>query len=480
MTALAGSPTVAGQRIGRFRTVNTSGVIGVLGAAVILLAIVAGVVLAAVSGSVRDGLTVIGHQAAPQVTATEDLSFALADMDARLTNVLLVGADPDLATFRAENLGTYELRRGQADAALQQASVVAGANPTAQRIVREVLDQLGTYQAVAAQAMLRSDQEHNPAGRPSSSVLDLYRHATDLMSATLRTAHRLTEINSGLLNQSYEDKRGVTVTARWWLVILGGSLIVALVGLQVVLRFRLRRRINPALLLASILAGWLVIGGIAVLATESEHLRVAKQDAFDSLFALRQARTVSYDANADESRYLMDPDRAAQYQQAFLDKTQLSAGVQANDIRFYIAALDERVVSYHADNTNVRITGYFGTELNNITFPGERAAVDQLLAVLQNYHRDDSTMRAQVARGDLLAAIKFCTSMAPGDSSYYFSAYDTALATLIDINQHAFDASILDGETAIGPWTGLFPYGTAALIAILVVIGLWPRLAEYR
>ena len=45
--------------------------------------------------------------------------------------------------------------------------------------------------------------------------------------------------------------------------------------------------------------------------TEAEHLRVAKKDAFDSVLALTQARAVSYDANADESRYLIDPDRAA-------------------------------------------------------------------------------------------------------------------------------------------------------------------------
>jgi hypothetical protein len=49
---------------------------------------------------------------------------------------------------------------------------------------------------------------------------------------------------------------------------------------------------------------------------------VAKQDAFDSVLALSRMRAVSYDANADESRYLVDPARAGQYRQAFLDKSQ--------------------------------------------------------------------------------------------------------------------------------------------------------------
>ena len=48
---------------------------------------------------------------------------------------------------------------------------------------------------------------------------------------------------------------------------------------------------------------------------------MAKSEAFDSIVALSQARAVSDDANADESRYLVDPARAGQYQQAFEDKS---------------------------------------------------------------------------------------------------------------------------------------------------------------
>lgn len=46
----------------------------------------------------------------------------------------------------------------------------------------------------------------------------------------------------------------------------------------------------------------------------AECLRVAKKDSFDSVLALNRARAVSYDANADESRYLADPQRADQYE----------------------------------------------------------------------------------------------------------------------------------------------------------------------
>ena len=57
---------------------------------------------------------------------------------------------------------------------------------------------------------------------------------------------------------------------------------------------------------------------------------------------------MSYDANADESRYLVDPARAAQYQQAFLAKSQRLADVGKVGIFGYDAALAADIRAYHA------------------------------------------------------------------------------------------------------------------------------------
>ncbi|MEU2234932.1 APC family permease [Streptomyces vietnamensis] len=43
--------------------------------------------------------------------------------------------------------------------------------------------------------------------------------------------------------------------------------------------------------------------------------------------ALSRARAVAYDANADESRYLLDPSRRAAYEQSFLEKSQQLYGI---------------------------------------------------------------------------------------------------------------------------------------------------------
>ena len=122
-------------------------------AATIVLAVLLGL---GVQGQ-RDGLRVIGGQAAPVVVAAADLYFALNDMDAQVANVLLVGQAPNLGFTRDQAQAIYEQRRVQADADLQ-AIAAAGGDETVRRQVRQVLDLLGSYEALAAQTILLEQQ----------------------------------------------------------------------------------------------------------------------------------------------------------------------------------------------------------------------------------------------------------------------------------------------------------------------------------
>src|SRR6266498_1422651 len=195
--------------------------IRVFAAVAVLVAVAVSLVLALGAGAMRDGLTVIGHRTALRVTATEDLYFALADMDAQLANVLLAGDDPSLREVRTFAGDTYEKDRTRAGADLQQATTVAGDDAGAQKSVRQVLDQFGDYQSLAAQTILLNDREGNDAGRPSADVLGLQRRATDVMHSVLDTARKLTDANAALLDRSYQDSRATTVAMRWLLDGLG-------------------------------------------------------------------------------------------------------------------------------------------------------------------------------------------------------------------------------------------------------------------
>jgi len=449
-------------------------------AAAVALACCLAAVIAVASGALGGQFQAIGNRDAPTVDSTTGLYFSLNDMDAQVANVLLVGGDAALATDRSQDLAIYGRDRATADADLTQALATSGGNAAAQRELRSVLDGVGQYEALAADALLTDQQGRSSVGRAPAPSLAYYQQATDLMRTTiLPSVSSLTSVSAARLDASYSDGTSTAWTAAGVVIAAGVALIAILVGLQLYLSARFRRLVTPALAAATLVAAALVITAATRLSTEAGHLKVAKQDAFDSILALTQARAVSYDANADESRYLVDPVRAAQYQQAFLAKSQQLADVGNVGIFGYDAALGGDIRAYDADNNDVRFGGYLGAEFRNITFPGERAAAVRTLLAYQVYERDDRKLRA-MAKTDLAAAVAYDIGTAPGQSDSAFNQYDADLSSVIAINSAAFTDAIQAGQGDTAPWNLAFPVAGAALLAALVLAGVRPRLAEYH
>ncbi|HTJ40429.1 MAG TPA: hypothetical protein VL738_45110 [Dactylosporangium sp.] len=464
---------------GLLREGGTATRIRLLAAAVALLAVALAAVLTAEAGRQRDALRLIGHQAAPEVVATADLYFALNDMDAQLANALLVGDDTTLGFTRAQALRLYDQRRAQVSRDLQQAAAASSDPATAQR-VRELLDALGRYETLAARTILLDEQApHRPGETPAAALAEYRQASAQLAGELLPAARDLTDRHAAALERTYEDEHAHLLAVRAWLVALGGLLLVALAGLQVYLARRFRRALNAPLLAATALAVALAGGGIALASSTAEHLRAAKQDAFDSILVLQRARAVSYDANADESRYLVDPQRAGQYEAAFLAKTQELVTLDGASLATYDDRLDAALQAYRRQHADVGWHGYFGTEFRNITFAGERAAAETALTRFATYQADDRHIRELVAGGDRRGAIAFCTSYREGDSNYAFDQYDKALVALVDINQRAFDGHINDAERQLSSAT-YAPAALGAAVLAMLLLGLRGRLREYR
>lgn len=446
--------------------------IRVLAGGPIALVLVLATVLTAALAGLTGTLDTVGHRTGPQVEATSDLYFALSDMDAQVANVLLVGNAANLGTTRRQALDLYARRRDEADADLQQAATAgAGISP--------VLDPLGQYESLAGQA-IELDAANPVPGRPGTAALDRYRQATDLMrTRLLPAAQTLTRRNAAVLDRSYTGGRSGLLTARIWTAVIGLALLAALAGSQLFLRRRFRRRYDRALLAATVLVVGLLLASTAQLSFEAERLRTAKEDAFGSVLALSQARAVSYNSNADESRFLLDPQRADQYQAAFAAESRQLVDLGDVGIAGYDAALAKALDAYRADHGDVRFTGYFGTEFRNITFPGERTAAERTVTAYQAYQRDDRRIRDLVRQGRLDDAIAFDTSAAPGGSDWAYGQYATALDALIGINRGAFSQSIAAGEDGLSGWTPAL-WATTAAVTGLVLLGVRRRLAEYR
>ncbi|MFF6808024.1 hypothetical protein [Streptomyces sp. NPDC012616] len=208
-------------------------------------------------------------------------------------------------------------------------------------------------------------------------------------------------------------------------------------------------------------------------------VRGARRDAFDSVVALSRARALAYDANADESRYLLDPQRRDQYARAFLAKSQELYGIKGATLSTYDAGLATTWKAYESDPRDPRFTGEFRRELDNITFPGERAAAERTVQTYAVYQRDDRRIRALLAAGKEQQAVEFCMGWEPGTSNADFGAWTAALDKVTGINKAHFTDSVREGRSSVAdllPWTG----GLLLTAFFLTALGLRPRLAEFR
>ncbi|WP_131758828.1 hypothetical protein, partial [Actinomadura fibrosa] len=435
---------------------------------VVLLVVLLAVTWAAVANA-REGVRVIGHDAGPQVVATGDLYFQLTNMDAQLANALLTGDAAGGGRDRA--LAGYDQSRSKAGQALLQASKLAD-ETTEDNTARELVYGLGQYERLAGQAILLDQQSSHGPGSPPENVLKLYRQATDLMKLDLLPkAYNLTLDNGTLVRHTYEDKRSNVLAGRTWILVSGLALLAALAGLQVYLAVRYRRMLNPALALATLGTLVLVVAATVMLSGQASHLREAKEDGFDSILALSRTRAISNSANADETRFLLDPQRADAYEQVFLSKSQTVLYLKAGNLNEYNTAVQKGLAF---EPGRAPFLGFLGTEANRSDEPEQRQALVRVLDEFKRFQQNDRAMRNLVNGGQRAQAVS-----SRGTAAADYVRYDKALQDLIGTHQASFSEAVDDGDGGTKGWYAVLPIA-GVVIAGLVLAGVRPRLAEYR
>jgi hypothetical protein len=415
---------------------------------------------------------------APRTTSAADLDLALNDMDAQAANILLSSGNAGkgrLATPYEKAVGFYGDARRAIGHDLRTLAVAAQGDRTDEHTVESLTDDFAEYQELIGRAL---ENDARTGGKPAA--LADYRKATDLLqNHLLPGARKLVDSNNSAFNTRYAQARSTLATQLVVAVVLGILLLVALGVLQWYLARRFHRILNPGVLSAMVCAVLAVLLGVQALSATAEHLRGARRDAFDSVVALSRARAIAYYANADESRYLLDPERREQYGQAFLVKSQELYGLKAANLTTYDDELATTWQAYRSDHGDLRFTGEFRRELDNITFAGERAAAEKTVETYAVYQRDDRKIRALLAQGKEREAVAFCMGWEEGTSNAHFGAWMTALDKVTGINRRHFTGSVQAGRSAVGH---LLPGALGALVAAvaLTALGLRPRLAEFR
>jgi hypothetical protein len=325
-----------------------------------------------------------------------------------------------------------------------------------------MFDNLGRYLELYAEMRYRKDTGD------ATGALASYEAATDLMhNRILPAANELDKANYGFLKAEYEKQQFRSEGAEVAVALVALALGWALVWAQVFLFRRTRRIVNVPLFAATLVT--LGFGGYLVftIATAREDLRVAKQDAFESIHALWQARAIAYDANGDESRFLLGGPHVASFEQAYKDKVKKLATVPQPDAA--MLAFKDVPKSYQ---------GYFADEMRNITFHGERDAAIAMISAFAAYDKIDTKLRALERSGKHLDAVELCIGSKDYESNAAFERFDEALQKVIAINRKEFDRTVDEGEHALVVAGVVLPVA-CLLIGFLALFGIRPRLREY-
>jgi hypothetical protein len=382
-------------------------------------------------------------------------------MDANAANELLVKPGQNPNAVKA-----YEERREKVNRMILDA---------AKNITYDEEDQIIlTLQVKLGEYLTKIQQVRDFHQRGNTNgVLVNYREAAEMIDNTLLpAAAKLNEVNRKALDRTYASEQFAAARSLLFVVISSFLLIGLLVAIQLFLSKRMRRTLNPMLLAATAIAVIFLGYTARAFLSASHNLKVAKEDAFESIQDLREGRSIAYSANGDESRYLLDPVFASKHEQAFFNKV-------AQLVTLPNGQTFQTVAAASAQGQKVEgFTGYMAEELNNITFAGEREAAVDTLSKFGIYLNLDKQIRQLQQSGKQADAIALCVGNNPGQSNWAFEQFKEANQKTLDINQAAFDKAVEQGFKDVDGFEVTTPVVIGA-IALLTLLGLRPRLNEY-
>ena len=433
--------------------VYKSSIYAVLGGTLLLT----GAVVIAVMAQ-RSVVEEVGFGTTPSIYHAQRIRDSLSDMDANVVNMLLLpsGTNPE-----AEK--EYERRKEK----LSNLVVAVSKNitipvyvdiskdpslkvpiPIEQKNISTVILGINNYIEKAQNARDFHALKNTPAS------LEAYREAQKIIgddeNGLLKEASALDKINFEALGKAYQSGQGSSLGQRLMVLLAGATLLGILISIQLLLFKWNRRIVNPALLGATLVASFFLLDTLVSLGTATQQLKIAKEDAFDSLYALRQLRATSYIMNTAESRYLLDSSAASEHEQQF--------SVSANKIA-QIGSLNAvtNAAEYQGKLQGIAnqgqalpgMSGFFATQLKNVTFPNELDKTKMMITDFAAYLKIDSKIRGLNTTGKKAEAIALTLGNNPGDSNHAFDKFKQSHSETMNVNIDAFNEAIEKAQRSL-------------------------------
>jgi hypothetical protein len=411
----------------------------------------------------RAAFKTIGKDTVPSIIAAEEIGYALADLDANVANSLLGNAQHRQIATAAIEKQRIKVTDSLVDAAQ---NITYG---DAEKIpIRMMTRDFGLYLERAAEARLRFEQGDEAGARTS------YWVATDLLHTKLLVeAADLDAANKVQLDAAYRDGGQETRGAEAIAISLGTLLVFGMFLLQLFLTKKTRRILNAPLVIATLMALVFPVYLALRFSDARDSLRIAKEDAFDSIHAIVRARTLAYDANGDESRYLLDMSAARGMDDAFRKKVAALSSQPTATVPSQRELADRK-----RKGQTGGATGLFWDELKNVTFDGEYASASRMMQAFRDYMLIDGRIRKFASSGKMPDAIELCIGDKPDESNAAFDRFDAALGSTLEINRTAFDHEIDHTTSDLGTARAVSIFLSVGIV-VLTWLGLRMRLREY-
>ncbi len=375
------------------------------------------------------------HSAEPLLVDAQAIDTSLSDADTTAGGSFLQGRlEP--AALQAR----YMSDLSQASASLATASQQAGTDPTVTTSIATLAEDVPMYTSLVSTATFNERQGFYPLAAAYLA------EANNLMRARiLPAAARLYAVEVAQL----AGDEGHAVAA--WPVVVSGLLLMVLLGsliaVQRWLSRHFRRTLNVPLAVATVIVIVLGLWFLVAVLSQGSGVDRASADGSGPVALYTQARIRALEMRGDDELTLLTRDSVAEYQE---DYSTAAAHLQ-------------RALAVAATGAG----------------PAEHAQLTRIAGAFHAYGATHARIRRLDTSGDLGGAVALASGTGPTDLPAVSERLDAVLADGIGSSQQAFDDAMsgATGDIAALLWAiAVF----SVLAAALVLIGIEPRMAEYR
>ena len=416
----------------------------------------------------------IGKDSAPSIIAAQSIKLNIAQLHGEVIRSFL--GTPAQATDAIKRIA---ILRPQVSAGLLAAAENITYGDDERNPIRDLLNGLSEYDNSVARALAlkpHGPDEYLPPLRDATSILD-----KKLCPAT----DALDKANQHALTAAYTQDQSAAGWSTALLVICAILTLTGLVGVQVMIRRRTHRHFSIPLVATTLLALIWTVSAVASMRAETADLKVAKEDAFDSIGAMCRARSAIFNAQSHLALSLLDPQSAQSAREVFASDTaalaHFSEGESFASVKTVIDNATGSDIGFRPGSFPRGFAGYLASELNNLTFAGERDATVNLFQQYVIYLQIAGKVQETEHAGMHALAAGMCLGddRGNGDARGALIAVDSAMSQVLSINQREFDQAV---DRGFGDLAGMEYWNYALTIAgaLLVYRGVEKRVAEYN